>query len=359
MYSIIQHTQKENCLAMVPLQPLVRNPYSRYKSKLISALKKISIIYNSTSKGTHPLCPIYQCEVFDRTHRYGRDLNPFFEVWKTSESPDTFDIWLSKLDNGEEVPGKEFLRITNKLTANDRPIFIHSVRYLSKKQLKNYEMRIDRQGRILIGPPGHEHHPHSIDRSKEHSYIFIVDPEDRIYIGPYQRGVFSHSSFLSGGAVKSAGTLILNHGKLVALWDDSGHYNSGNYKEGCYELIHKSMQLALRTFAKKGLSLEDVELMLNTSRGNVRKIFIFRALNFLAPTLSKMVSGHSPEENRAILRVNRFSFHLFRIITEEIYTTTQTRKIRRYQLILNRLFNSEQNFGPHHVPSERLKVVIF
>lgn len=46
----------------------------------------------------------------------------------------------------------------------------------------------------------------------------------KLYLGIKQRGRFQHSSFLAGGPITSAGTLVVRAGKLVQCKPMSGHY---------------------------------------------------------------------------------------------------------------------------------------
>lgn len=308
--TIMQDTQKENHSIGIGAQDQLRKSMG-YQYKLARALQKILKIYRGVSKGTHALIPKYHCEVFDRKHRYGRELNPFFEVWKESSSTDDFDKWLNDLDIGKNVVGRDILQKLNLIGSNNRPKFIPRVGYLKKSQLKNYEMRVDRQGRIFIGHPENACYPHSVDRSKDHSYIFIATSEDRMYIGPYQRGIFSHSSFLCGGSVKSAGALIFDHGKLMAVWDDSGHYNSGHYKAGAYDIIYKIMRSALEIFIKRGVSLKDVEVIVTNKKE--KHSTSIKALNFL---------------NTPLLHIGyRISISIIFQSVQQIFSSNPTRQI--------------------------------
>lgn len=50
-------------------------------------------------------------------------------------------------------------------------------------------------------------------------------PQDyKLYIGIKQKGKFQHSSFLAGGPITSAGTLVIRDGVLIKCNPMSGHY---------------------------------------------------------------------------------------------------------------------------------------
>ena len=52
----------------------------------------------------------------------------------------------------------------------------------------------------------------------------MLDTSGRLYIHAKHRGTFHHSSFLRGGAVLSAGGIVVDKGRIVKLTADSGHY---------------------------------------------------------------------------------------------------------------------------------------
>ncbi|WP_446226554.1 hypothetical protein ACTWPB_17770 [Nocardia sp. IBHARD005] len=55
--------------------------------------------------------------------------------------------------------------------------------------------------------------------------IFVMDEHGNLYASNYhERGLFHHSSFLSGGNVAAAGELIVINGEIQMVTDSSGHY---------------------------------------------------------------------------------------------------------------------------------------
>jgi|GEM_PF-5150463 len=54
--------------------------------------------------------------------------------------------------------------------------------------------------------------------------IFVMDKEGNIYVGQHSRGLFHHSSFLSGGRVASAGEIVAKNGIIETISSKSGHY---------------------------------------------------------------------------------------------------------------------------------------
>jgi hypothetical protein len=240
------------------------------KVKMKRAGERLRLLYNGIDRGAYPLIERFHCEVFDRRHRYCKELSLFFAIWKKSTTKDDFDTWMHELDLGQDVSGKDALRDAQLLGTDDKPIGIPSVRYLTPTELIDYEALVDSQGRIYS--KNNDNMPfHSADSTKDNGYIFIINPDDKIYIGRYSRGDFGHSSF-GGGAVKSAGTLIFDNGKLTAIWDDSGHYNSEAYRSGNYGYIKEKMLYALNTFKKQGIDTSDTEIFLTECVGTEKVI---------------------------------------------------------------------------------------
>lgn len=63
-------------------------------------------------------------------------------------------------------------------------------------------------------------------KDKGDTWIYVSDANYQLYIGIKQKGRFQHSSFLAGGPITSAGTLIIEDGKLVKISPMSGHYRT-------------------------------------------------------------------------------------------------------------------------------------
>ncbi|WZZ09577.1 hypothetical protein YC2023_095498 [Brassica napus] len=72
-----------------------------------------------------------------------------------------------------------------------------------------------------------------INSTDESKSIFVLSTTRTLYVGKKKKGVFQHSSFLSGGATTAAGRLVARDGILEAIWPYSGHYlpTEENFKE--------------------------------------------------------------------------------------------------------------------------------
>lgn len=180
----------------------------------------------------------YHSEVLDSQHRYGGVLYDLFEVWKTSKSTDDFETWLNRVAAGENVPGAEE-------TMQQRLVKATKVSYLGENQRKEYEMQVDKDGRISTQ---HDGVLHSANLPRKVDYMFVVSPDNKVYIGRKEKDMF-HSSFLSGGALKSAGLLTIVDGKITSVTDSSGHYKPDD----------GMMKLAEATFKAKGVDLKDAK----------------------------------------------------------------------------------------------------
>ena len=63
-------------------------------------------------------------------------------------------------------------------------------------------------------------------KQKGDVWIYVSDSHYNLYLGIKQKGYFQHSSFLAGGPITSAGTLVIKDGVLIACNPMSGHYRT-------------------------------------------------------------------------------------------------------------------------------------
>lgn len=66
------------------------------------------------------------------------------------------------------------------------------------------------------------HRAKSIIKAKK--WIYVLDTENRLFVHPKLHGRFHHSSFVKGGAVRAAGGLEVDNGKIWKITAHSGHY---------------------------------------------------------------------------------------------------------------------------------------
>lgn len=107
------------------------------------------------------------------------------------------------------------------------------VAYLDEKQRQDYEYKVE-DGRIVKSISGHLVGAAHLDtchmrtaRRGNGWAIYVVAPDGRFYTASHIRGAFHHSSFLSGEPALAAGEWLVKDGKIVAITDQTGHYQMG------------------------------------------------------------------------------------------------------------------------------------
>jgi hypothetical protein len=149
-------------------------------------------------------------ECFDEKHRYGAHLRPYYQRWLELGTPGKhFWAWL----DGE--PLVDLPDCPRALLERD------VVTYLSPEQRQQFRVNIANgllswhNGSVFHTPGGEE-------------WIFVVAAKDgHLYCHrkeTKQIPRFQHTSFLGAEAVRVAGKLVVENGKLVALNLHSGHY---------------------------------------------------------------------------------------------------------------------------------------
>lgn len=147
-------------------------------------------------------------EAIDPRHRYGHNLQFYYDVWFTSQSCQPFFYWLDVGDgrelNHEKCPRANLNR--------------QCIRYLAPNERETYEVIVE-DGKLMYKLSGSL--LETIEGSK---WIFVLSTSRILYVGQKQKGCFQHSSFLAGGAITAAGRLVAHGGLLEAIWPYSGHY---------------------------------------------------------------------------------------------------------------------------------------
>ncbi|KHG21790.1 Chaperone DnaK [Gossypium arboreum] len=113
------------------------------------------------------------------------------------------------------------------------------INYLGPKEREAFEVIVD-SGKLVYKLSGLL--VNTIDDSK---WIFVLSTSRSLYVGQKKKGVFQHSSFLSGGATTAAGRLVVSQGVLEAIWPYSGHYlpTEDNFKEFIIFLEEQNVDL--------------------------------------------------------------------------------------------------------------------
>ncbi|RVW87976.1 IQ domain-containing protein IQM1 [Vitis vinifera] len=127
----------------------------------------------------------------DPHHRYGNNLNLYYDVWFSRGTSQPFFYWL---DVGE---GKEINIENCPRTVLQK----QCIKYLAPKEREAYEV--------------------------------VIDDGKLVYRHKKKQGQFHHSSFLAGGATIAVGQLVAHNGVLQAIRPYSGYYNptEENFKE--------------------------------------------------------------------------------------------------------------------------------
>ncbi|XP_031284453.1 IQ domain-containing protein IQM1 [Pistacia vera] len=156
-------------------------------------------------------------EAIDPRHRYGHNLHFYYDVWSDSKSTQPFFYWLDIGDgkelNLERCPRNELQR--------------QCIKYLGPKEREAYEVIVE-SGKLVQRQTGV-----LLNTTEGSKWIFVLSTSRNLYVGQKKKGVFQHSSFLSGGATTAAGRLVAHDGVLEAIWPYSGHYlpTEDNFKE--------------------------------------------------------------------------------------------------------------------------------
>ncbi|VVB10595.1 unnamed protein product [Arabis nemorensis] len=188
-------------------------------SKWARAKKRAAKVGKGLSKDekAQKLALQHWLEAIDPRHRYGHNLHFYYEVWSESKSLQPFFYWLD-IGDGKDV----------NLEKHPRSVLQKQcIRYLGPMEREAYEVIVE-DGRLL-----YKQSMTLINSTGESKSIFVLSTTRTLYVGNKKKGVFQHSSFLSGGATTAAGRLVARDGILEAIWPYSGHYlpTEENFKE--------------------------------------------------------------------------------------------------------------------------------
>ncbi|GMQ03711.1 hypothetical protein CsSME_00049408 [Camellia sinensis var. sinensis] len=156
-------------------------------------------------------------EAIDPRHRYGHNLHFYYDVWTDSKSTQPFFYWLD-VGDGKDLNLERCQRID---------LHRQCIKYLGPKEREAYEVIVE-SGKLV-----YKQHEMLLNTDEHSKWIFVLSTARVLYVGQKKKGVFQHSSFLSGGATTAAGRLVARDGILEAIWPYSGHYlpTEDNFKE--------------------------------------------------------------------------------------------------------------------------------
>nr|POE81489.1 iq domain-containing protein iqm3 [Quercus suber] len=140
-------------------------------------------------------------EAIDPRHRYGHNLNFYYEEWGKGDTEQPFFHWLD-VGDGKDVDLKDCPRSRLRQEC---------IKYLGLQEREYYEYIIA-EGMIV-----HKQTGSLLDTSQKlqgSKWIFVMSTSKKLYAGEKRKGSFHHSSFLAGGATLAAGRLEAESGKL-------------------------------------------------------------------------------------------------------------------------------------------------
>ncbi|KAG0256237.1 hypothetical protein BG011_004658 [Mortierella polycephala] len=199
-------------------------------------------------------------EMSDKEHRYGSNL-------KNTEQ--NFFFWLDK-GEGKDVDLEERSRAkldeqrVQYLQEHERAHFaVHAIDGLLYYRVSGEPVHtlpashktgddID-ISQVLVDADDQDDEETRLEKKRirnKNKYIYVTDPNGTLYIGLKKKGRFHHSSFLGGGTVCAAGAIVVNHGKLIKINPNSGHYRPGQ----------RHFDRLLESLKSMGVSFEDAKI---------------------------------------------------------------------------------------------------
>ncbi|PKA58263.1 hypothetical protein AXF42_Ash012986 [Apostasia shenzhenica] len=274
----------------------------------------------------------------DPRHRYGHNLQFYYENWLLSESKQPFFYWL---DVGE---GKEV-----SLEACTRSKLLQQcIKYLGPKEREDYEVIVE-DGRFIYGKS--RELLDTTEGPRDSKWIFVLSTSKNLYVGMKKKGFFQHSSFLAGGATSAAGRVVVENGVLKAVWPHSGHYRptEENFEDFMCFLKENSVDL---TNVKKAPD-EDDEEWVSVLRSRNSEPDLTNLSSFSEP-LAKLNPSNSSTESISTAETEQIELskqNLF-IETEEelpkelIVQRINSKRKRSYQLGKQLSFKWTTGAGP-------------
>jgi hypothetical protein len=187
------------------------------------AKQKLRQIVAGASRDTKIISEKYWVEIVDNGHRHRKNIAPYFDRWKSSDTKDDLNTWLQSIQLPETFKKMQFL---------------------DERSRKEYEMHVDQEGRVFTAKDGY------LTLSQKES-LFVIGPDERWYVAKQEKRRFHHCSFFAGGAVKSAGQLIVEKGKIIAISNESGHY------EPSKEMLDR----ALTSLQQQGVDTQHIQVI--------------------------------------------------------------------------------------------------
>ena len=175
----------------------------------------------------------YWQEALLPNHPNGTETNDLLNMWARSSSSCSFEAFLYKFKADQGVTKVKYLNAEERVE--------YAVDFVDGKIYKN-------------GRPFHTDFVRS--EKLNHSAIYAILPDEKMYIGPYISGKFHHSSFNSGQPVLGAGEIITNtRGEIKSISSKSGHFKP----------CAKQLLETLKYLEEQNVNLSDITLIENSA----------------------------------------------------------------------------------------------
>ncbi|MES2504359.1 MAG: hypothetical protein V4534_05715 [Myxococcota bacterium] len=207
----------------------------------------------------------YWREVADPKHRLGKgEFEKQWNQWRDSETSASFPEWHKANHGGMSLFQEEQFSALEKRfpiagasptapVVRGRGAYKETyadsrIKYLTPSQRAAHEVHLSKEdNEVFLTHPDGRLLQTGLDWGKEH--IFVLGPDKKLYVGLAEEGKFHHSSFFGGGAIIWGGSIETDeHGRLVEISNESGHY-----KPGPQEALH-----GLRLLQRQGINLNRV-----------------------------------------------------------------------------------------------------
>ncbi|KAM1139987.1 hypothetical protein ACFX19_040814 [Malus domestica] len=259
-------------------------------------------------------------EAIDPRHRYGHNLNFYYDEWCRCDAGQPFFYWLD-IGDGKEVDLKDCSR--SRLQQE-------CIKYLGPQEREQFEYIIH-EGTLVHGGTGH-----LLDTNlgmQDSKWIFVMSTSRKLYAGVKKKGSFHHSSFLAGGATLAAGRLAVENGRLKSVSAYSGHYRPSNENLGNF----------LAFLEENGVTLDEVQV-LSPMEGN--KSYDLSKMNQAGRTIGQTKDEQPELHASRVEELNQQS---------ESCTFTQTKRTVTYQRTVTRNLRNLQIIVPTNEILQRIK----
>ncbi|GAB9464560.1 hypothetical protein Gpo141_00001989 [Globisporangium polare] len=201
-------------------------------------------------------------EALDEQHRYGFHLRAFHRAWKDAKASHaaesdkrnaSFFYWLDHGD-GKALELPECTR---------QALQSMCVQYCDAEARKPFQVRFKSM------PAAHKEGAEDataaavvlaeyaetqelVQTDELSKWIFVVDLAGTMFLGRKRKGVFHHSSFVSGAPIFAAGKIMIKHGRVIAIEPHSGHFKPTlrNLTALCHVLREQHVDIEQISFIK-------------------------------------------------------------------------------------------------------------